>query len=382
MRRLPFLWVAFFLLNGGFSVADSIADDMCSGKPIIFESRIEHLPGGHVTLSDGEGHSFGEHRSSIKVFYKRKPLIFRFVNKFLDFGEAAPDALYKITICKLKETARDMVNPDNRYFLLQMSLGSRIIYGDGSDVLASPMTDKATAEALLGRWYYIAPAAEEPFSPIGGILEFRPDGTYLFHAWDLQWSGRYSYRDGALSYDVPEEVSPGPALAKELMFDHEDLVFLSEGSPDRPSKPIFRLSRRAPIESLLLLVDQDIEALMNQYAQLASWKSAKTSREFWSPGKELTPYQLLYSFHMKKSPTNDYRDGFEKQGCEIWIRLYTREEWAKVAGRGIKTQIFGEPVQDRFLVLSVKSEKPEIPELEQRIADLVRRRAAAWHHPA
>jgi hypothetical protein len=107
-------------------MADSMRDLMCSGEPIVFESGIEQLPGAHVTRSDGEGHDYGEHRSAIKVSYKKKPLVFQFVNKFLDFGDPSPAALFKIKICKLKEGASDSMNPD--YFLLEIRLGSKVIY--------------------------------------------------------------------------------------------------------------------------------------------------------------------------------------------------------------------------------------------------------------
>ncbi|MHC4740102.1 MAG: M56 family metallopeptidase, partial [Planctomycetota bacterium] len=119
-------------------------------------------------------------------------------------------------------------------------------------------------------------------------------------------------------------------------------------------------------------LDSTIEQLAAEYPQLVDWDVKKTEPQWWRPGKMLTAKELVYNHALSPSKSSNYRDWYGRNGCHIRISVFTEAEWNRLEGPGIKTEIFGLRMGQFFVVATVITEKPEFPELEQKINDIIR----------
>ncbi len=143
--------------------------------------------------------------------------------------------------------------------------------------------------------------------------------------------------------------------------------------------------------SFLARVDEAIGTIASSYPQLADWAVIAQEPQVlqpgphgWSPGKAFPrgTRELFYSHGRILSTSSDYRDGYGENGCTIDVLLYTQEEFFRVAGAGVKTQIFGEPLGEFRLVVSVITEHPEVSGLEERVVNIIRSVAKSVQQPS
>ena len=140
--------------------------------------------------------------------------------------------------------------------------------------------------------------------------------------------------------------------------------------------------------SFFARVEEGIDAIASKYPQLADWTVLAQPPDWqagpvWSPGRAFPRgvRELFYSHGRIQSTSSDYRDGYGESGCTVDVLLYTPEEFSRAAGAGVKTQIFGEPLGDFYLVVSVITEHPEVPELEEQIVNIIRSAAKSVQQP-
>jgi hypothetical protein len=129
------------------------------------------------------------------------------------------------------------------------------------------------------------------------------------------------------------------------------------------------------IKLFLSKVDEEITKLIDAYPQLADWKEELKETDQRIRGKRITDDELDYWHSVTKTKSPDYRDWYNDTGCQIYIRVYTEFWMHRLQGAGIKTQIFGLKMGDRYIVASVVTEKPEVPELEKKIPEIIRQQA-------
>ena len=143
--------------------------------------------------------------------------------------------------------------------------------------------------------------------------------------------------------------------------------------------PSFRYDDTGDKEKIRLFlskVDEEITRLIDAYPQLADWKEELEVTDQQIRGKKITGDELSYWHSGTKAKSPNYRDWYGENGCQISIRVYTEFWMNRLQGAGIKTRIFGLKMGDRYIVATVITEKPEVPELEKKITEIIRRQAS------
>ena len=143
--------------------------------------------------------------------------------------------------------------------------------------------------------------------------------------------------------------------------------------------PSFRYDDTGDKEKIRLFlskVDEEIARLIDAYPQLADWKEELEVTDQLIKGKKITGDELIYFNSRVKIKSSNYRDLYEGNGCAIQILVYPESMMDRIQGPGIKTQLFGLKMGDRYIVATVITEKPEVPELEKKITEIIRRQAS------
>jgi len=136
-----------------------------------------------------------------------------------------------------------------------------------------------------------------------------------------------------------------------------------------------RAKDKDKVKLFLSRIDEEIAGLTDTYPQLVDWREGLEEKDQQIRGKEITDNSMSYSHAMTRTKSPNYRDWYKENGCQILIRVYTECEAARVQGPGVKTQLFGLKMGDRYVAASVITEKPEVPELEQKVTDIIRKHA-------
>ncbi len=169
----------------------------------------------------------------------------------------------------------------------------------------------------------------------------------------------FQIREGKENEVVFKNVSLKPNFKTDVQVEVEKPAVGVEGEAEILSK-------------FFSYVDIKIEQLVPDYPQFVEWDVKKTEPQWWRPGKMLTAEELVYNHSLSPSKSSNYRDWYGQNGCHIRISVFTEEEWNRLEGPGIKTEIFGLRMGQFFVVATVITEKPEVPELEQKINDIIR----------
>ncbi|MFH1437139.1 MAG: hypothetical protein ABIJ56_15635 [Pseudomonadota bacterium] len=120
------------------------------------------------------------------------------------------------------------------------------------------------------------------------------------------------------------------------------------------------------------MLHERIGKIAGDYPQLEAWGREKPDAHWTASGRQTTHNQLSYSHNMKQAGTSNYMDSYDKNGCHISVKVYTEKEFMMVAGVGVKTMIFGRKMGEYRLIASVITENPEVPELEDKIYEIIR----------
>lgn len=120
------------------------------------------------------------------------------------------------------------------------------------------------------------------------------------------------------------------------------------------------------------MLHEEIGKIADDYPQLEAWGKEKAGAHWTGSGRKITHNQLSYSHNLKQAGSSNYKDAYEKNGCHISVKVYTEKEFMMVAGVGVKTMIFGKKMGEYRLIASVITENPEVPELDEKIYDIIR----------
>lgn len=127
-------------------------------------------------------------------------------------------------------------------------------------------------------------------------------------------------------------------------------------------------------------IDKQIRKFVPEYPQLADWDLQKRDPHWWSTGKKLTENELTYSHSLSPTKSSNYRDWYGKNGCRIRVAVHTEDEFRRLSGPGIKTRIFGLKMIELRIIATVITENPEVPELEQKINNIIHSAATSVQH--
>ncbi|MHC4132706.1 MAG: hypothetical protein ACYSSP_04620 [Planctomycetota bacterium] len=134
-------------------------------------------------------------------------------------------------------------------------------------------------------------------------------------------------------------------------------------------------SQEVLVKEFFTQIDNEIRKLVSQHPHLVDWDVTEKDSHGQRSGKKMTKRELIYNHaYLLQIRSSDYKDRYGKNGCHISINAYTKDEFDMLSGRGIKREIFGRSfkVGEFFIIAQVITEKPEAPELERKINDIIR----------
>ncbi|MCK4628560.1 MAG: carboxypeptidase regulatory-like domain-containing protein, partial [Sedimentisphaerales bacterium] len=118
-------------------------------------------------------------------------------------------------------------------------------------------------------------------------------------------------------------------------------------------------------------IDREIGKLVSQYPQLADWDTVKTDSSWHSAGKKVTDERFTYSHALLSGKPSNYADLYGRNGCRIQISVFIKETWNRRAEYENNPNVFVLKMGNFFVVAIVRTKKPEVPELEQKINDIL-----------
>jgi len=128
-------------------------------------------------------------------------------------------------------------------------------------------------------------------------------------------------------------------------------------------------------------IDFGVNAMADDYPQLADWNLLKQGTAWRTPGKIIWDNHLFYNHALDQNKTVDnYLKLYKKNGFTLMIHVYTPKEFRYVNMSGLKNQIFGEKMGRFSIIASVISENPNDPEFDQLMLDLIKRTMIKWGH--
>jgi hypothetical protein len=130
---------------------------------------------------------------------------------------------------------------------------------------------------------------------------------------------------------------------------------------------------RERAEQYLNQIEKEIEKLISEFPQLSSWMLNREGKTRSEAGKERTPTSLTYAHGLRESKSSVYLDQYGTEGFYLNVRVVSKRYFSRLSGASVESVVFGWSVADGCVVAGVMSANPKVPELEKKIADIIKR---------
>ena len=95
------------------------------------------------------------------------------------------------------------------------------------------------------------------------------------------------------------------------------VLFIWQGCSASQSDPNVQVEEENEIlKKFFICIDQEVRKLIPQNPQLINWEMEKTDPQWYSAGKKLTRKQLIYNHALSRSKSSNYKDWYERNGCQ------------------------------------------------------------------